>query len=114
MLSIIIPALNQHEMTADCVAAIRSCTAAEHEVILPGMARQDGGIAGEQSHEERRALALREMVQASGQAPRPTAPVLTTDAIERARTRTIRGNLRRHAAKQVRPPKVEGGPELGV
>ena len=34
MLSIIIPALNQHEMTADCVAAIRSCTAAEHEVII--------------------------------------------------------------------------------
>lgn len=34
MLSIIIPALNQHEMTSDCIEAIRRCTAGQFEIVL--------------------------------------------------------------------------------
>ena len=34
MISIIIPIYNQHEMTADCIEAIRLCTTGEYEIVL--------------------------------------------------------------------------------
>lgn len=34
MISVIIPAYNQHEMTSDCINAVRLCTTGDYEIIL--------------------------------------------------------------------------------